>query len=208
MSASKSNWAEETPGIKDRPGATETNVEQVPEVILVKFTFTNSRWVPKGIPRKERTKTVIKEVDRSFKVPGSYEKVRPGRVDTGDHQKIRSVTVNQFIREIRENGFYLTGCHYFEKENGGYATVTEWTHAPLPIKTEIPEEIREGLRALSEIFGWGICHLWKNPRDVITKKVVWTVNLTNLIIPAKFGQDMRPLSFKKWVSSRPKARLL
>jgi len=85
--------------------------------------------------------------------------------------------------------------------------VTEWTRAPLPIKTEISEETIEGLRVLSEVFGWGICHLWQNPRDEVTSKIVWTVNLTNLVIPAKFGQDMKPLSFKKWVSSRPATRL-
>jgi len=207
MSAFKGNWAEEVPGIKDRPGITETNAEQVPEVILVKFNFTNERWVPKGIQKKERTQSGIKEADRGFKVPGSYERVRPGRVDTGKHQEVRNVVVKQFLNELKEAGFCLTGSHYFEKESKGYTVVTEWTHAPLPIEKGISEETREGLRVLSEIFGWGVCHLWQNPRDAVTSKIVWTVNLTNLVIPAKFDQNTKALSFKRWASSRPKTRL-
>ena len=193
--------AEGTSGIKSRPEETETNVEQAlfPEVVLVKFNFTNPRWFPKGTQRKERTKAMVKETDRGFQVPGSYERVRPGRVDTGNHQEVRNVLVKQFLNELKDAGFCLTGSHYFEKEGRGYTVVTEWTRAPLPIKTEISEETIEGLRVLSEVFGWGICHLWQNPRDEVTSKLVWTVNLTNLVIPAKMENE-KFLSFKRWVS--------
>lgn len=186
------------PGIDDRPETAETNNKQVlPDVVLVKLNLTNEKRIPKGIPKKERTKATVKEAARGMEVSGSFEKVRKDRVDTGVHKEISNVIVKQFLHELREAGYKLSeNTHYFKKNNGkrGFTVVTEWTKTT-EIAT-IPEKTMEGIKILTEMFGYKNCHLWQNPAE--NGKTVWTVNLGGLIPPPL--RTVKDLSFRKWVS--------
>lgn len=202
------NWnGKEVSGseIKGRPEATEINTEQTqPDVVLVKLFFTNEERIPKGIPKKERTRVITKEANRGFQTPGSFEKHRKDRVDTGKSTQVRDVSVKEFISELREAEFRLSSNpHYFEKKKGGYSqyiVVTEWTRTKNQILPEIPEETMTGIKILTDMFAWETCQLWKNPWDPVSKKMVWTVNLMHVLLPEQRQKvRLRPLSFNRWV---------
>lgn len=198
--ANKGWIGNEVSDIEDHPEATETSNEQVlPNVILVEFNFTNGKRIPSGIPRKERTNTVVKEAARGFQFPGSYQKDL-GKVETGEHKEVDNVTVRQFVREIGKQGYKLSGeTHYFKKDNGkGFTVITEWIRTSEIAK--IPEETMYGIRVLTEIFGWKFCHLWQNPAE--KGKTVWAVNLMHIMLPDEIRKtNIKDLSLKKWIHS-------
>jgi len=206
MSGSESWTSKEVSGsdIKGRPGATEVNAKQTqPDVILVKFFFTNEERIPQGIPKKERSRVITKEASRGFQVPGSFEKFRKDRVDTGKSTQVRNVSVKKFISELRKAGFKLSSNpHYFEKNKGGYSqyiVVTEWTKTD-QVLPEIPEGIITGLKILTDAFAWEIANLWKNPWDPVGKKMVWTVNLAHVLLPEeRQKRTLKSLSLNRWL---------
>lgn len=203
-----------TPGKRGRPeGSEKTSGDKTkdqtpvvlpgPEVVLVKLFFTNEKWIPGGIPKKENLVRVAKETQRGLQVAGSFQRVREERVDTGELTEVRNVNVLRFLKELVRAGYGLSNnIHYFEKSKGGYSQftlVTEWVKGK---ETEVSQDLMYELRMLVQVFGWESAKLWKNPYDPVSKKTVWTVNLLHIIPPEKAREkNLTSLSFDRWVRS-------
>lgn len=168
-----------------------------PDVILVKFNFTNEKRIPRGIPRKEREEgglgLTIKDMNRGLRNPGSFEKVRKGRVDTGRSTQINNVSLRSFVEEMKRFGYGITQAHYFEKATKSgekkFVVVLQYCSTETEV-AEISAEIKDLI-----VLSWRFCYLWKNPCE--NERTTWTVNLMHVITDT--NTQANPLSFKKWL---------
>jgi hypothetical protein len=142
----------------------------------------------------------LKEIERGIKNPGSYGRIRQMRVDTGNHIQVKYVNLKRFIKEIKEAGYQLVDCHYFEKQTTfgrKFTVVTVYSRLPLPNEVQFSVETMRGVRELISLT-WKFCHLWKNPAE--NGKTVWTINLMH-IFPNTTTTQLKSLSFKRWLNA-------
>lgn len=195
--------SDEVSDLKDRPETAEIiDSEQVqPEVVLAKFFLTNPKWIPEGIKLKNSVKRIVKEIDRGTKSEGSFGRFRSERVDTTLPTTVYNAKVRRFTDELAKEGFVMSDVHYFEIDKGTYTqyqVVTEWTRDK--DKLEISEKTMEGVDILIKILAWRECNLFKNERDPVTGKLVWTMNAKKIILPEEArGMNIKDLSFRRWI---------
>jgi hypothetical protein len=177
-----------------------------PDMILVKFYFTNPKRIPLGIPLKEKKEVrgglTIKDIRRGMVNYRSFQRLRQGKVDTGTHEEVKYVKLLQFIQEIEKAGYRLVDCHYFEQQTtfGKKKFTVVMGYSRLSTNgVQFSPETMKGVRGLLSIY-WKICHLWQNPPE--NGKIVWTVNLMHLLPNTAPDAQIKSLSFKRWLNAR------
>jgi hypothetical protein len=161
--------------------------EAAAKAVLVKFTFNNESWVPKGIRRKDRQNDASMDYFHqrdlfTFEDPslGEIGRHRPNRVDTGTPTVNNAQQVHAGIirRALRNNGYVLSDLHYFEKKEQGrpskYVVVADFKPVSPETLERVPELLSgtvEALRALAKTT-WNFCHVWENQNGVITVNFV------------------------------------
>ena len=149
--------------------------------VLVKFNFTNKRWIPAGIPEKGRQSDA--DMDRihadiaatTFENPalGEIGRYRPGRVDTGEATVNNALEAHAGLirRGLYNNGYVLADLNWFENR-GKFVVVAAFRPvSPDVTAPKLSEKTVTALRALSTTT-WNFCHVWENPNGVVTVNFV------------------------------------
>jgi hypothetical protein len=142
---------------------------------LVKFTFGNERYLPKGLPMVARPsdKTMdeihaqekyLDEDDTSAEI-GRH---RAGRVDTGVPviENLQLTSALFLSKDIETNGFKLVSVHYYLKEAKGKfgkpAYVIVFHYSKYGTAMPLSPELEDALLAFFEGAVW-TAHVWNNP---------------------------------------------
>lgn len=163
------------------------DVDGAPDRVLVKYFFTNERHIPAGIPEKGRASD--EEMDQRHAVfaivkgmvdKASVGRIRPGRVDTGQHifDKLENVQVATLRRGFTNAGYVLVDAHWFWNPPKGQGqqskAVVCLTFGRVDDVSQVPDLPRRTLEALRELARttWQFCHVWNNPNGVATVNLV------------------------------------
>lgn len=157
-----------------------------PDTFLVKFNFTNSKWIPVEILEKQRDSNVAVDQGHadSARDSGSPElgemgRVRRGRRDTGKHvAELDFVQAAMLRRGFVNAGWWLAAAHWHRQEprQGSPSGKPKYVVTLMFSRTESDalELKRTTLEALRELARttWQHCHVWLNSNGVSTINLV------------------------------------
>lgn len=151
--------------------------------VLVKFSFTNPKHVPSGVPLIQRPtneeidakhaadqKYLATHSDQSLGEKGRH---REGRVDTGEPviKDLQAVQAMLLKRDLVGAGFKLSGFRYW-KQQRDEKSVPKWVVQCQFTKTDGPvEHYPAHVAATIQSLVSGACwaaHVWANPNGVAT----------------------------------------
>lgn len=183
-------------------GTVELLGERAPDRVIVKFFFTNPKHIPPGIPEKGQDPNWLRDAANAtwaslhgLANESQVGRVRPGRVDTGQHilDNLPDVQLGLLRRGLNKSDYVLTDVHWFRakaKKPGGQAKFVvcltfcdiivlanteagsqRYKELMKQFTQEFPRPLTEALRALAKTT-WQFCHVWLNPDGTSTINLV------------------------------------
>ncbi len=150
--------------------------------VLVKFAFTNGKWIPSEIEEKDRRSDAEMdayhaELAKSIDKPelGQIGRLRPGRVDTGKAtlDNIQVAHAGMIRKGLVSIDYHLTELHkFYHQEKNKWFVVAAFN--PVKPGSSVPKlsaRARDALQKLAEMC-WQYMHVWENPNGVVTVNFV------------------------------------
>ena len=130
-----------------------------PEIVLVKFQFTNKNLIPAGIRKVERDDKQLEE------------RREENGITAGEHTEGKNINIRPFVAQLLKSSYFLSDAHYYIRGGGRNAkytlVLTFGKDKPL---NKLPQKAKPRISQLTEKDVWAICHFWRNPNGV------WAVN--------------------------------
>ncbi len=150
-----------------------------PEVVLVKFQFTNKNLIPAGIRKVERDDKQLEE------------RREENGITAGEHTEGKNINIRPFVAQLLKSSYFLSDAHYYAKGGGHNAkytlVLTFDKNKPL---IRLPKKSKSRISKLTEHDAWAFCHFWRNPNGV------WAVNCLHRIPSNQIGnRDIGELFF-------------
>lgn len=150
--------------------------ELAPDRVIVKFTVTNPKHIPEGIPALNEVKSdAEKDAEnsqfayaRDLFEEAKVGRERVGRVDTGVKVVDGAVDVQAAMLRVGlvNAGYQLMDAHHFQKDRRFIICLTFGNTGDRP-KAVLSRKTQEAMRALAKMV-WGQAHVWLNPDRTAT----------------------------------------
>ena len=155
--------------------------------VIVKFLFTNPKWIPAGIPFVSRGTNNLEDNAHFRKAVemfgakagqklGAIGRVREGRVDTGIHiaDNIQLSQPAMLRSGLANIGMPLVDSHYFPLKSEDPKKSDKWvvclSFCVSQERIELPGPTVQAMRELAKTT-WQWTHVWANPDGKVTINV-------------------------------------
>ncbi|MDO8264775.1 MAG: hypothetical protein Q7T34_00200 [Candidatus Parcubacteria bacterium] len=140
------------------------------ERVMVRFYFASQKLLPIGIRKLDRNDEEIRirqeAAARKLTTAEFADRVRKGRVDTGEQREHKNVDPTDFWDSLKKN-FQIADIHSVEQENGKTVVVVTFAKDPLLSGGRLGSVKPEIVKAIEQTFiypaKWGSVWHWVNP---------------------------------------------